>query len=61
MRIPIFDTIRIHFADGSSTVEHVLDDDSLQDAAVNACEELGIDSRDVTSIKIISTTYKDGE
>ena len=55
--IPIFDTVRIFFRDGTETVTHVLDEDTIQEQIVDICDDLGISSLDVADYKIESTTY----
>ena len=47
-----YDTVRVHFADGTSTVIHVLVDEEIQDAIVAMCEAEGYDLRTVKDYSI---------
>lgn len=52
-----YDTVRVFFEDGTSTVIHVLVDESIQDAIVAMCEAEGYDTLDVTDYKIMEDRH----
>ena len=48
-----YDTVRVHFKDGTSTVIYVLEDDDIRDTIVEMCEAEGYHALDVTDYKIV--------
>jgi hypothetical protein len=52
----MYDTYRIYFTDGSSTLITITEDDNIQDAVVEMCDQEGWSSEDVTNIIFIEST-----
>ncbi len=55
----IADKVRVFFKDGSSTVTHVLDDESIADHIVELCEREGWDLSELADYQIVGTVYAD--
>jgi len=48
----VADQVRVYFADGTSTVTYVLDDEDIQDHIVELCENEGWSLEDLTDYAI---------
>lgn len=46
------DTVYVHFSDGSTTVIYVDEDDDIQAAIADLCEEQGWNTDDVTDYQV---------
>lgn len=53
--------IRVHFADGTSTLVWCNEDDDISAAALQAAEDCGLSAADVTGIEFTGRTSEGGE
>lgn len=55
----IADKVRVTFKDNTSTIIHVLDDESIQDRIVELCEQEGWDMLEVDGYRIVGEVHTD--
>lgn len=57
----MWDEVRVYFKDGTSTIIYVHEDDNIQDAIIEECEDQGWDFWEVADYAILGTVESEND